>query len=200
MRDRGTQRDSLARAARLLLALYQQLPSTGSSSRPASRIALLVQTRFERGDAVEHGLEIRRVAKDHAPHGPIVDAKLLDHRVMRGERERPERSTREIEVRSIEEHPGMRDTVLAERRLSDGGGADWPLGELVEVIIVTGHALAAPTQLASLVEPTSQPMEDDDLVPERAFGIDRSHGRDGQVEHWQIIIDIGLDRYFAVRI
>jgi hypothetical protein len=32
----------------------------------------------------------------------------------------------------------MRDTVLAERRLSDGGGTDRPSGELVEVIIVTG--------------------------------------------------------------
>src|SRR5208337_4452017 len=50
--------------------LVSTAPLTGSSSCPASRIALLVQTRFERGDAVEHGLEIRRVAKDHALHGP----------------------------------------------------------------------------------------------------------------------------------
>jgi hypothetical protein len=37
---------------------------------------------------------------------------------MRGERERAAHSTRDIEVGSIEEHPGMRDAVLAERRLS----------------------------------------------------------------------------------
>ncbi|WP_339454541.1 hypothetical protein, partial [Pseudomonas sp. EA_5y_Pfl2_R50] len=76
----------------------------------------------------------------------------------------------------------MRDAIRTERRISDGGGADAGRGELVQVILVTGNALAAPAQLAALVEPAPQPMEDDNLVPEGTFRIDRADGRHGQVE------------------
>ena len=57
---------------------------------------------------------------------------------------------------------------------------------------MTGHALAASAQLAALVEPASQSVEDDNLVPESAFGIDRPHSRHGQVKRRQIIVDIGF--------
>ncbi|MGH7126871.1 MAG: hypothetical protein ACREFI_21020, partial [Stellaceae bacterium] len=63
--------------------------------------------------AVEHGFELRRVAEDHALHGPIVDAQLVNHRVMRGKRKRTGRSARKIEVRSIE---GIRPVGAALRR------------------------------------------------------------------------------------
>jgi hypothetical protein len=43
-------------------------------------------------------------------------------------------------------------------------------------------------------------VQDDDLVPEGSFGIDGPYGRNGQIERRQIIVDIGLDRHFAVRI
>ena len=42
--------------------------------------------------------------------------------------------------------------------------------------------------------------EDDNLVPEGAFGIDRPHSRHGQVKRRQIIVDIGFNRHFAVRV
>jgi hypothetical protein len=85
------------------------VPTASSNSLialPAFACAIPVQTRLERADALEHGLETRRVAEDHALHGPVIDTQLLDHRVMRGERERAGRGACEVEVRSIEEHPG----------------------------------------------------------------------------------------------
>lgn len=43
-------------------------------------------------------------------------------------------------------------------------------------------------------------MQNDDLVPEGSFGVDSSYLRNSQVERRQIVINIGLNRYFAVRI
>ena len=85
---------------------------------------------------------------------------------MRGKRERARCSAREIEVGSIEEYPGVGDAIRTERRISDGGGANRRRREPVQIIIVTGHPLAVPSQLAAFVEPAPQPMKDDDLIPE----------------------------------
>jgi len=70
----------------------------------------------------------------------------------------------------------------------------------VQVVVVTGYALPTAAQLAALVEPAPKPVENDDLVPEGTFGIDRPHSRHGQLKRRQIIVDIGFDRHFAVRV
>lgn len=54
--------------------------------------------------------------------------------------ERARLSACEIEVGSIEEHPGMRDAILTERPIFDGRGTDRCCGKLVQIIVVTGLA------------------------------------------------------------
>jgi hypothetical protein len=108
---------------------------------------------------------------------------------VRDEREGAGHGVCELEVRSIEEHSSVADAVRAERRIGDSGGADRRRSELVQVIIVTGHTLPTPTQLAALIEPPPQPVEDDDLVPKGAFGINRAHRWHGQVKRRLVIAD-----------
>jgi len=48
----------------------------------------------------------------------------------------------------------VRDAVGAELRVFDCGSPGRRREELMQVIIVAGHALAAAAQLAALVEPT----------------------------------------------
>ena len=83
-------------------------------------IANLGEHRAKQIPPVEAALQL---ADDNA-RMHLVDAQLLDHRVMRSEREGATHSAREIEVRSIEKHAGVSDAVRSEPRLSDGGGAD----------------------------------------------------------------------------
>lgn len=79
-----------------------------ASSRLSLAPSVLIQASFERTDAGEHSFKVWRFAEDHAFHGSVIDAQLVDHRVMWGQRERTGRRTRKIKVRSIEEHAGMR--------------------------------------------------------------------------------------------
>jgi hypothetical protein len=54
------------------------------------------------------------------------------------------------------------------------------------------HTLTATFEFAALVKPTAQSVNDDDLVPEGAPRLDGAHRRHRQIEHRQIVVDIGL--------
>lgn len=53
--------------------------------------------------------------------------------------------------------------------------------------------MAAAAQLAADVEPTAQPVQNYDLVPECPLRIDDGDVRHRQIEVWDIVVDIGAD-------
>ena len=97
----------------------------------------------------------------------------------------------EVEVRAVEEHPRVARAIGGQRQVRDGLLAERRLQDAEDVVVVPRHALAALTQLASPIVPAAQAVEDDDLVPERATGIDGRDARDTQVEVRQVSRDIG---------
>ncbi|MFT4027883.1 MAG: hypothetical protein QM676_13940 [Novosphingobium sp.] len=73
----------------------------------------LVQRALERFDSRKDGIEIGHIAEDHAGHGAIVTAEVSDHRIGWHQGEAARFGMGEIEVATIEEHPGVGDAVPA---------------------------------------------------------------------------------------
>lgn len=87
----------------------------------------------------------------------------------------------------------MRDAVSAQRGVGDSSLSDRPLHQLVEIVIVARDTVAAALQHPFQVIPAPQSVQDDDLVPERPFGIYDRDVLDFQVEARRILFQIGAD-------
>jgi hypothetical protein len=109
----------------------------------------------------------------------------------RRKRQRAWYSLIEIEVRGVEEHPSVACAILAERsaRLESFSGGR--LQQAEHVVVVARDALAAVPELASMIVPTAEPVQNDHLVPEGALRFDRGDAADCKIGVRQIIGGIG---------
>jgi hypothetical protein len=82
------------------------------------------------------------------------------------------RSCRQAEVVTAEEEARVYRAVRSKRSIAEPLRRPFIAQELVSVVVVTRDPLAAVAQDTAPVMPLAQTVEDDDLVPERAFGFD----------------------------
>jgi len=81
------------------------------------------------------------------------------------------RRRRQAKVGAAEEEPRMRCTVRREGMVAEPPCSPFAVQKLVSVVVVARDPLPAVAEDAAPVVPLSQAVEDDDLVPERPFGL-----------------------------
>ena len=169
----------------------------GSGFRAGAQ-ASAIGSGVESGNGREHVVECRCVAEDHRRHALIIATQQIDHDRDGLDCERARRGAGEVIIGAIKERTGVPHTVRSQIVISQRGAADIGGGETMQIVVVAGDALVFLTQLATALVPAPQAVDDDDLVPESAGGLDGGDIWDGQVEIADVGGDIRRDRHCSM--
>src|SRR5579864_1557625 len=134
-----------------------------------SLIQPTLESRDGRDDVVKGGDR----TEHHDGHTLVVALEAVQHSGRWRHGERAWRGAREVERRAVEEHPGMAHALGAETKVGHRRRSDVGAEYAVDVVVVPRDSLTFLTQLVPVLEPAAQPVQDDDLVPERPLGLDR---------------------------
>src|SRR3954451_24866109 len=88
----------------------------------------------------------------------------------------------------------MRNAVGTELQILGCALSNLRVHQLVNIIIMTGHTVPTAEEVAPDLEPTAPSVENDDLVPEGALGIDDCDIGHCKVDAWNILATIWHDR------
>jgi hypothetical protein len=149
-----------------------------------------IDSLLEPCDGRNHLVHVRDLAEYHAGHGFVVTPQIGEHTVVRSQGEAAGIGRSQVKIGPVEEHPRLSNAVIGHLHIS----ACFPacLRSQEPVDFISSAARRATLKLATAVPPPAQAMQDNNLVPKGAAGINRRHVADCQIEVRKIVRDVRL--------
>ena len=93
----------------------------------------------------------------------------------------------QVKVWPVEEHSRMTEAVCSHYSICDSFFADGGGEESADNVVVTRVGLTPPFEFTPMVPPTTESMQDDDLIPEYAVRVNSLHIPDGKIKSYTYV-------------